>query len=151
MGQDPGAIRADIEATREHMGKTVDALTAKTSGPARAKQQAIATKDGLMNRATATKNDLVGRARGYAAHPGQAAGQTKTQARRARATARNDPKSLASVAGTAAALVAGFVALATRARHRQSSPSRPPSRSPRRRPAAARRGRMPRRGRWRDG
>lgn len=147
MGQDPGAIRADIEATREHMGRTVDALTAKTSGPARARHQAVATKDDLMNRATATKNDLAGRARGYAAHPGQAAEQTKTQARRARAAARNNPKSLASAAGTGVALVAGFVALATRARHRQSSPSRPPSRSPRRHPAVTRRGRMPRRGR----
>ena len=38
MGQDPGAIRQDIEQTRERMGDTVEALGYKTDVTGRAKE-----------------------------------------------------------------------------------------------------------------
>ena len=37
MGEDPAAIRQEIEQTRERMGDTVDALGYKADVPARAK------------------------------------------------------------------------------------------------------------------
>ncbi len=37
MGEDPAAIREEIEQTRERMGETVDALGYKADVPARAK------------------------------------------------------------------------------------------------------------------
>ena len=40
MGQDPGAVRQDIEQTRERMGDTIEALGHKTDVPGRAKEAA---------------------------------------------------------------------------------------------------------------
>jgi ElaB/YqjD/DUF883 family membrane-anchored ribosome-binding protein len=42
---DPDAIRADIEATREQLGRTVDELSARLDVPARAKERAARAKD----------------------------------------------------------------------------------------------------------
>ncbi len=42
---DPDAIRADIEATREQLGRTVDELAARMDMPARAKERALRTRD----------------------------------------------------------------------------------------------------------
>jgi hypothetical protein len=47
MGQDPAAIRKEIEETREHMGETVDALGYKADVPARAKES-ISDKVGAL-------------------------------------------------------------------------------------------------------
>jgi ElaB/YqjD/DUF883 family membrane-anchored ribosome-binding protein len=41
----PDAIRADIEATREQLGRTVDELSARLDVPARAKESAARAKD----------------------------------------------------------------------------------------------------------
>jgi len=43
MGQEPGAIRQDIEQTRERMGETVEALGYKADVPGRAKE-AVSTR-----------------------------------------------------------------------------------------------------------
>ena len=42
---DPDAIKADIEATREQLGRTVDELSARLDVPARAKESAARAKD----------------------------------------------------------------------------------------------------------
>jgi LPXTG-motif cell wall-anchored protein len=42
---DPDAIRADIEATREQLGRTVDELSNRLDVPARAKERVARTKD----------------------------------------------------------------------------------------------------------
>lgn len=42
---DPDAIRADIEATREQLGRTVDELSGRLDVPARAREQVARTKD----------------------------------------------------------------------------------------------------------
>ena len=46
MGEDPDRIRQDIEATRNEMGDTVDALTYKADVKSRAKESLMGTKDG---------------------------------------------------------------------------------------------------------
>jgi gas vesicle protein len=52
MGQDPAAIRQQIEQTREHMGDTVDALGYKADVPARAKDSVSEKVDSLRSRIT---------------------------------------------------------------------------------------------------
>jgi hypothetical protein len=42
---DPDRIKADIEATREQLGRTVDELSARLDVPARAKEGAARAKD----------------------------------------------------------------------------------------------------------
>jgi hypothetical protein len=42
---DPDAIRADIDATREQLGRTVDELAARLDLPGRAKERALRTRD----------------------------------------------------------------------------------------------------------
>jgi hypothetical protein len=42
---DPDAIRADIEATREQLGRTVDELAHRLDVPTRAKERALLTRD----------------------------------------------------------------------------------------------------------
>jgi hypothetical protein len=42
---DPDAIRADIEATRERLGRTVDELGHRLDMPSRAKERALRTLD----------------------------------------------------------------------------------------------------------
>jgi ElaB/YqjD/DUF883 family membrane-anchored ribosome-binding protein len=42
---DPDQIKAEIEATREQLSRTVDELSARLDVPARAKERALRTKD----------------------------------------------------------------------------------------------------------
>ena len=44
-GNDPDAIKAEIDATREQLARTVDELSARLDVPARAKERALRTKD----------------------------------------------------------------------------------------------------------
>jgi ElaB/YqjD/DUF883 family membrane-anchored ribosome-binding protein len=43
--RDPAAIQADIEATREQLGRTVDELSSRLDVPARAREKAARAKD----------------------------------------------------------------------------------------------------------
>jgi ElaB/YqjD/DUF883 family membrane-anchored ribosome-binding protein len=43
--KDPDAIKAEIEATREQLGRTVDELSARLDVPARAKESAYRARD----------------------------------------------------------------------------------------------------------
>jgi ElaB/YqjD/DUF883 family membrane-anchored ribosome-binding protein len=52
MGEDPTAIRQQIENTREHMGETVDALGYKADVPARAKESVSEKVESLRSRIT---------------------------------------------------------------------------------------------------
>jgi ElaB/YqjD/DUF883 family membrane-anchored ribosome-binding protein len=42
---DPDEIKAEIEATREQLSRTVDELSARLNVPARAKERALRTRD----------------------------------------------------------------------------------------------------------
>lgn len=56
---DPTAIRQDIEATREELGETVEALAAKTDVTGQAKRKLEETKAAFSERA----DDVMGKAR----------------------------------------------------------------------------------------
>ena len=43
--RDPAAIEADIEATREQLGRTVDELAARLDVPSRAKERVLRSRD----------------------------------------------------------------------------------------------------------
>ena len=50
MGEDPDRIRREIEATRNEMGETVDALTYKADVKSRAKESLMGTKDSIKSK-----------------------------------------------------------------------------------------------------
>ena len=69
-GRSPEEIRSNIEATREQMGDTVEALAAKTDVKAHAKKSAEEAKQRAREKvgeaktkATAAKDDVLGKAR----------------------------------------------------------------------------------------
>jgi ElaB/YqjD/DUF883 family membrane-anchored ribosome-binding protein len=69
-GRSPEEIRTDIEATREQVGDTVEALAAKTDVKAQAKKSAEEAKQQAREKVAeaktkvnATTNDVVGKAR----------------------------------------------------------------------------------------
>ena len=87
MGEDPGQIRQEIEATRERMAETADALAYKANVPARAKETAQARREALLalvragvpqnrdqsvGQAKAAQQALVEKARGLAQNQQQA-------------------------------------------------------------------------------
>ncbi len=58
MGQDPNAIREQIDQTRERMGDTVDALGYKADVPARAKDSISDRVDTLRSKITGTSSGI---------------------------------------------------------------------------------------------
>jgi len=97
VGQDPSEIRSQIEATRDRMSQTADAITYKGNVRARVKDKATAKKDALLGKArsvaptsrqeaveqlTATGRRLAGTARDVAGNPRQAREQAVGAARR---------------------------------------------------------------------
>lgn len=44
-GNDPDAIKAEIDATREQLARTVDELSSRLDVPARARERVLRTKD----------------------------------------------------------------------------------------------------------
>jgi gas vesicle protein len=57
VGQDPGAIRQDIEQTRERMGETVEALGYKTDVSGRAKEAVTSRVDSLKSKVSGATPD----------------------------------------------------------------------------------------------
>jgi hypothetical protein len=54
MGQDPDAIREDIEQTRADMSETVEAIGYKADVPSRAKDKVSQTVDNMKNKVSGT-------------------------------------------------------------------------------------------------
>jgi hypothetical protein len=99
VGEDPGQIRQEIEATRERMAETADALAYKANVPARAKETAQARREALLARvragmpqnrdqavgqAKAAQQVVVEKARGLARNPQQAVDSARSAALAAR-------------------------------------------------------------------
>ena len=94
MGQDPEAIRREIEETRDDMGNTLDALGYKADVKSRAKDKVR----GVMGRAgDATPS----------------AGEVKERGRQAVGTAQENPLGLA-IGAVAAGFIAGMLVPSTR-------------------------------------
>jgi gas vesicle protein len=102
MGEDPNAIRADIERTREEMGDTVDAIGYKADVKSRAKDRITDTKDRLTGRVSDATPD----------------GQ---QVKRAAGVAQENPLGLA-IGGVAVGFLAGMLAPSSRVEDEKIGP-----------------------------
>jgi len=102
MGEDPNAIRADIERTRAEMGDTVDALGYKADVKSRAKEKISGTKDRLTGKVSDVTPD--GR-----------------QVKRAAGVAQENPLGLA-LGGVAVGFIAGMLVPASRVEDEKIGP-----------------------------
>ena len=102
MGQEPEAIRADIERTREEMGDTVDALGYKADVKSRAKDRISETKDRLTGKVSDVTPD----------------GQ---QVKRAAGVAQENPLGLA-IGGVAVGFIAGMLIPSSRVEDEKIGP-----------------------------
>jgi ElaB/YqjD/DUF883 family membrane-anchored ribosome-binding protein len=135
MGQDPDAIREDIEQTRAEMSETVEAVGYKADVPSRAKDKVSETVDNVKN----TVSDTATRAKeavvGTASRAGDAmsettsrvgeatpsGGQVKQQAKRAVGLAQENPLGLA-VGAVALGFLAGLTVPSTRMENQRLGP-----------------------------
>jgi ElaB/YqjD/DUF883 family membrane-anchored ribosome-binding protein len=135
MGQNPDAIREDIEQTRAEMSETVEAVGYKADVPSRAKDKVSETMDNVKNKvsdtATRAKEAVVGTASragdtvsdttslvGDATPSG---GQVKQQAKRAVGLAQENPLGLA-VGAAAVGFLAGLAVPSTRVEDEKLGP-----------------------------
>jgi gas vesicle protein len=102
MGEDPNAIRADIERTRSEMGDTVEALGYKADVKSRAK-----------DRISETKNKLTGKASDVA--------PDGEQVKRAAGVAQENPLGLA-IGGVAVGFIAGLIVPTSRVEDEKIGP-----------------------------
>jgi hypothetical protein len=124
MGQDPDAIRQDIEQTRTEMSETVEAVGYKADVPSRAKD-AVSDKVENMklkvsDTATRAKKAVVGTAsRAGDATPSR--GQVKQTGRRAAGMAKENPLGLA-IGAAALGFLAGLAVPSTRVEDEKLGP-----------------------------
>ena len=116
MGQDPDAIRQDIEQTRSEMSETVEAVGYKADVPSRTKEavsdKVETMKSKVSDTATRAKEAVVGTAsRAGDATPSR--GQVKQKTRQAAGMAKENPLGLA-IGATALGFLAGLAAPSTR-------------------------------------
>jgi len=113
MGQDPGEIRQDIEATREQMGDTVEALSYKADVKARA-------KDSITDRVDTVKS-RVGLASSKVSDHTPSGDDVKQGARRAKGLAEENPLGLV-IGAVAVGFIAGLAVPATRVEDERLGP-----------------------------
>jgi ElaB/YqjD/DUF883 family membrane-anchored ribosome-binding protein len=135
VGQDPDAIRQDIEETRTEMSETVEAVGYKADVPSRAKDKVSETMDNVKNKvsdtATRAKEAVVGTASRASdtvsdttARVGDATpsgGQVTQQAKRAVGLAQENPLGLA-VGAVALGFLAGLAVPSTRLENQRLGP-----------------------------
>lgn len=102
MGEDPNAIRADIERTRDEMGDTVDAIGYKADVKSRTKDKIADTKD----RITGKVSDVTPDGR---------------QVKRAAGVAQENPLGLA-LGGVAVGFIAGMLVPSSRVEDEKIGP-----------------------------
>jgi len=100
MGQDPNAIRQEIEDTRSQMGETIEAIGYKTDVKARAKDSVSARTDAV--------KDKVSSVMGRAGESTPSTGDVKQGAKQAVSTAQENPLGLA-IGAVAVGFVAGLL------------------------------------------
>jgi ElaB/YqjD/DUF883 family membrane-anchored ribosome-binding protein len=135
MGQDPDAIRQDIEQTRAEMSETVEAIGYKADVPSRAREkvtQKLDTAKAKVNQATTrTKEAVAGTTAGAGDTGGGVAArvrdatpggqQVKRTARRAAGLAQENPLGLA-IGAAAVGFLAGLVVPSTRVEDERLGP-----------------------------
>jgi hypothetical protein len=113
MGQEPGAIREEIEQTRSEMGDTVDALAHKTDVKSRVKESFSEKKERLRSQMQGASSRL-----------GEAtpdSGQVKEGAKQAVGVAEENPIGLA-LGGVAAGFLAGMLIRSTKVEDERIGP-----------------------------
>ena len=113
MGEDPDRIRREIEATRQDMGETVDALSYKADVKSRAKENLMGKKDALKSKVTGAGDRV-----SDATPDGE---QVKENARRAAGMAQENPLGLA-VGSIAAGFIVGLLLPSSRVEDRKLGP-----------------------------
>jgi ElaB/YqjD/DUF883 family membrane-anchored ribosome-binding protein len=124
MGQDPDAIRQDIEQTRSEMSETVEAVGYKADVPSRAKEAVSDKVENVKAKVSGTasraKEAVTGASdRAGAATPSR--GEVKQQARRAAGLAKENPLGLA-IGAAAVGFLAGLVVPSTRVEDEKLGP-----------------------------
>ena len=135
MGQDPDAIREEIEQTRAEMTETVEAIGYKADVPSRAKEKVAdevdAVKDKVSGAATRAREAVTGTASragdtvaDTASRVGEAApsgDQVRHRARRAAGLAQENPLGLA-IGAAAVGFLAGLAVPSTRVEDERLGP-----------------------------
>ena len=113
MGQDPDAIRREIEQTRERMDETVSALGYKADVPSRA-------REAVTDRVDSVKDKITG-ATGRVNEATPSTGEVKAKARRGAGVAQENPLGLA-VGSIALGFLVGLLVPETRKEHEKLGP-----------------------------
>jgi Protein of unknown function (DUF3618) len=128
MGQDPDAIRQDIEQTRAEMSETVEAIGYKADVPSRAKDavsdKVENVKSKVSDTATRAKEAVTGTTSRVGDRVSDAApsgGQVRQQARRTAGLAKENPLGLA-IGAAALGFLAGLAAPSTRVEDEKLGP-----------------------------
>jgi len=128
MGQDPDAIRQDIEQTRSEMSETVEAIGYKADVPSRAKdavsEKVENVKSKVSDTATRAKEAVTGttsRASDRVVDATPSSGQVKQQARRTAGLAKENPLGLA-IGAVAIGFLAGLAVPSTRVEDEKLGP-----------------------------
>ena len=128
MGQDPDAIRQDIEQTRTEMSETVEAIGYKADVPSRAKdavsEKVENVKSKVSDTATRAKEAVTGttsRASDRLVEATPSGGQVKQQARRTAGLAKENPLGLA-IGAVAVGFLAGLAVPSTRVEDEKLGP-----------------------------
>jgi ElaB/YqjD/DUF883 family membrane-anchored ribosome-binding protein len=128
MGQDPDAIRQDIEQTRSEMSETVEAIGYKADVPSRAKDavsdKVENVKSKVSDTATRAKEAVTGttsRASDRVVDATPSSGQVKQQARRTAGLAKENPLGLA-IGAVAIGFLAGLAVPSTRVEDEKLGP-----------------------------
>jgi hypothetical protein len=135
MGQDPDAIRQDIEQTRAEMSETVEAVGYKADVPSRAKEKVSEKMDNVKskvsNTATRAKEAVVGTASragdvasgtaGRVSDTVPSGGEVKQTTRRAAGLAKENPLGLA-IGAAALGFLAGLAVPSTRVENEKLGP-----------------------------
>ena len=124
MGQDPDAIRQDIEQTRSEMSETVGAVGYKADVPSRAKEAVSEKVDNVKSKVSDTATRAKEAVAGTASRAGDATpsqGQVKQQGRRVAGMAKENPLGLA-IGATAIGFLAGLAVPSTRVEDEKLGP-----------------------------
>jgi hypothetical protein len=124
MGQDPDAIRQDIEDTRAEMSETVEAVGYKADVPSRAKEAVSETVDNVKAKVSGTATRAKEAVAGTASRAGDATpsrGEVKQQGRRVAGLAKENPLGLA-IGAAAIGFLAGLAVPSTRVEDEKLGP-----------------------------
>jgi gas vesicle protein len=124
MGQDPDAIRQDIEQTRAEMSDTVEAVGYKADVPSRAKEAVSDKVENVKSKVTDTATRAKEAVVGTASRAGDATpsrGEVKQKTRQAAGLAKENPLGLA-IGAAAIGFLAGLAVPSTRVEDEKLGP-----------------------------